>query len=298
MHISITGDLGSGKSTIAKSLCKALGYKFLSTGSIQRALAQQQGMNTLEFNKYTDHHLHIDDYIDQHLKDINVHPAPHVLDSRLAWFFVPSSFKVYLMTFEEVAAQRIMQDKSRVSEPDAASVKQKIADTKERRQIENHRFEKNYGAKFDIFKNFDLVIDTSLADVAHVTNLILTCYHVWQQKKNYRPVWFSALRIYPLKDLNIRQTNLANTAAPAPSSSLDTNQRQVEIIKAGEDFFLYRGYSQWIMAIQQKLPFIPVKIINSAKFRTRKISHKANELKLKVWEENLGFSYYHYPGTV
>lgn len=292
MHISITGDLGSGKSTIAKELCQALGYKFLSTGSIQRTLAQQQGMDTLEFNKYTDHNLHIDDYIDQHLKDINTQPDPHVLDSRLAWFFVPSSFKIYLLTFEEVAAQRIMEDKSRISEPDAASVKQKIADTKERRQIENNRFEKNYGAKLDVFKNFDLVVDTSFASIAQITELILNAYQARLAHQKYSRIWFSTLRIYPLKNISNSLIGLTNN----PSlSSVGTTQNIVEIIKSGEDFFLYRGYKIWIQALVQKHPFVPVKLIllrqPIASFTSFKSVHKS----LKKWEEKLAFKYFHYP---
>ena len=80
MHISITGDLGSGKSTVAKELCHILNYKYLSTGLLQRELGQERGMNTLEFNKFTDDNKEIDDYIDQSLKDVNNQEEPYVLD--------------------------------------------------------------------------------------------------------------------------------------------------------------------------------------------------------------------------
>ena len=88
MHISITGDLGSGKSTIAKEICKVLNFNYLSTGLIQRQLGQEKGMNTLEFNKFTDNNKQIDEYIDQKLKDINNQTESYVLDSRLGWHFI------------------------------------------------------------------------------------------------------------------------------------------------------------------------------------------------------------------
>ena len=50
MHfiISLSGMLGSGKSTIGKMLAQELGYTFYSTGSAQRKIAQEKGMMTPE----------------------------------------------------------------------------------------------------------------------------------------------------------------------------------------------------------------------------------------------------------
>ena len=40
MHITITGNLGSGKSTIAKYIRDEYGFEIYSTGTIQRKLAK------------------------------------------------------------------------------------------------------------------------------------------------------------------------------------------------------------------------------------------------------------------
>lgn len=50
MIITISGDIGSGKSTTGKLLAKKLDYKYLSTGAIQRQIAEEMGMTTLELN--------------------------------------------------------------------------------------------------------------------------------------------------------------------------------------------------------------------------------------------------------
>ena len=176
MHISITGDLGSGKSSVAKMLSDKLGYKFLSTGAIQRRLALEKGMNTLEFNNYTDHNKEIDDYIDQHLKDINNINEPYVIDSRLAWFFIKNSFKVYLNTNKKIAAQRILNDNNRISEPITTEIEKKIEESEMRRNSEMSRFKKNYGVKYDINSSFDLVLDTSYISIEEVVQKILDVY--------------------------------------------------------------------------------------------------------------------------
>ena len=182
MHISITGDLGSGKSTVAKEISQKLGFKYLSTGSIQRQLGQEKGMNTLEFNKFMNDNKEIDTYIDQKLIDINDQKDPHVLDSRLAWHFVKNSFKIYLAASDEVAASRVLNDGVRVGEPSAADLQSKINDLRERRKIEGERFEKQYGIKPNIDTDFDAVIDTSFISVSEVVDLILSRYEEYRKK--------------------------------------------------------------------------------------------------------------------
>lgn len=107
--ISITGDLGSGKSTVAGIIKAKYGYTVYSTGAVQRSLAQKYGMTTLEFNKYMESHPEIDEEIDTRLTEIGKQPGKIVIDSRMAWHFVPHSFKVYLTVSPDTAAARIMK---------------------------------------------------------------------------------------------------------------------------------------------------------------------------------------------
>ena len=51
MHITLTGNLGSGKSTIAKIMSEKYGFEIYSTGSIIRELAKERGLSVLEMNK-------------------------------------------------------------------------------------------------------------------------------------------------------------------------------------------------------------------------------------------------------
>jgi predicted cytidylate kinase len=175
-HISITGDLGSGKSTVAKELCRILNYNYLSTGLIQRQLGLEKGMDTLEFNRFMSDNQEIDDYIDDRLRAVNRQTEPYVLDSRLGWHFVPQSFKVYLTAADEVAARRVLADGKRIGEPQTHDVEAKIKDLQERRRIENERFAAKYGVRPNLAEDFDAVVDTSSASVEEVVNRILDLY--------------------------------------------------------------------------------------------------------------------------
>lgn len=175
-HIAITGDLGSGKSSVAKIICQKANYDYFSTGSLQRKLAAEKGMNTLELNYLSEKTNEIDDYIDAYLKKIDTDKTlkkPYVLDSRLAWHFVKSAFKVYLKVQPEIAAKRVFTDTSRSSEPQAADLEESKNSLLERQEVEARRFKKLYNIDYRKPQNYDLVIDSSHLSPEEVAAQIL-----------------------------------------------------------------------------------------------------------------------------
>ena len=107
IKISLAGDLGSGKTTVGKLLAARLGAQIYSTGTIQRKIATEMGMTTLELNKYSETHPEIDDRIDDGLRALDKEETDVIIDSRMAWHFVPASFAVYMAADPVVSAKRI-----------------------------------------------------------------------------------------------------------------------------------------------------------------------------------------------
>ena len=105
--ISLAGDLGSGKSTVAKILLAELGAEYYSTGSIVRSIAERMGMEIGELNVYMETHPEIDTEIDDGLVALASDPRALIIDSRMAWHFTAGTFKIYLSTDIEVASARI-----------------------------------------------------------------------------------------------------------------------------------------------------------------------------------------------
>ncbi len=159
VKISLAGDLGSGKSTVGKLLAEKFGAQMYSTGTIQRELAAKMNMTTLELNKYSETHPEVDDMIDDGLRALNEKDVSVVIDSRMAWHFVPSSFSVYMSADPAVAAARIM-NAGRESEP-FKSLDEAVRSIAERRQSEQARYMHLYGVDIKDLKNYDFVIDTS-----------------------------------------------------------------------------------------------------------------------------------------
>jgi cytidylate kinase len=257
MHITITGDLGSGKSTVAKELCRILGYNYLSTGQIQRNLALDMGMNTLEFNRFTDQNLHIDDYIDTKVKEINNVKEPHVLDSRLAWYFINSSFKIYLMALDEVAASRVLKDDKRVGEPLGTDIQGKVKELRERRESENQRFSSNYGIKPSLFTDFDAVVDTSTATVENVTQLLASLYRLHALKISTPKIWLSPIRILP-----VRTESTTDFSDKYMGEQPLFYKNPVTCYLYRREFYLCSNKNSLEECLQNKSPFIPVELIS------------------------------------
>ncbi|MDR0683446.1 MAG: AAA family ATPase [Dysgonamonadaceae bacterium] len=303
MHISITGDLGSGKSTVAKELCKILNYNYLSTGLIQRQLGQERGMNTLEFNKFTEEHREIDEYIDQKLIDINnKQTESSVLDSRLAWHFVNQSFKVYLMAADEVAAYRVFKDEQRIGEPSAIDLTDKMNDQKERLKIENNRFEKIYGIKPSLFRDFDVVIDTSSASVSDVTNLILTLYQKFEKQEKFNKLWLSPHRIYPTENIQLITTDITKKVIDNVKNLEFNIQAPVSCVLYNKDFFVFDGHEKLSACLNNNIPLIPVLLlaknsesVSSSLTVDQFVRDSFNINWIYDWENAHHFRFFHYP---
>jgi len=168
-------------------LTKKLDYNYLSTGAIQRQIAEEMGMTTLELNILTESRKDIDDKIDGYTRALNDNEENYVVDSRLAWHFIPSSYKVFLLCEEAIAAERISKDKNRKSDEENRNVQHLLKKIKERRKSEKERFKRIYNIDFEDLSNYDQVIDSAYFFPDQIVALILEgidLYYLKNEKDN------------------------------------------------------------------------------------------------------------------
>jgi cytidylate kinase len=189
--ITITGDLGSGKSSVGKLLAPKLNFKLTSVGMIQREIATRYGLSTLELNRLSELNPDIDKEIDAVYESIQRSLDGYIIDARLAWHFVPFSLKIYLQTDSEIAAKRIFSDETRRNEK-YSDISQALADLKARKESENRRFLREYGIDCSDLDNFDILIDTSYSPPEVIADLIVYLYKRYEQGLANPKRWISS----------------------------------------------------------------------------------------------------------
>ncbi|MBW3004181.1 cytidylate kinase family protein [Candidatus Woesearchaeota archaeon] len=159
MIITISGTLGSGKSTVAKILCKEFNLKYYYTGSKFRQLAEERGLDIHEFAKIAEKDRSIDIELDNWQKNLGKTEDNFLLDGHIAFHFVPSSIKIFLDGKIEERARRIFTDK--VRKETNLTFEDTLENIKKREASERKRFMEYYGIDHHDKKNFDLVVDTT-----------------------------------------------------------------------------------------------------------------------------------------
>ena len=302
LDITITGDLGSGKSTVANALCKMLNFKYFSTGGIQRQIGKEQGMNTLELNYFAEKNLDIDKYIDDFVIRLNDEEESFVIDSRMAWHFIRNSFKIYLTVNPIVAAKRVMADCHRDSEQVMEDIYEKSLNLLERRAAEDKRFKSIYGVDCGNLNNYDLVVDTTNATVEEISTLISRLFTAFSEKTSICKHWISPRLLYPTEHVNeLIQEETIKTDQSVFGLACD-KMNVVETVQLGNDLFIFNKHNFASAALHNRISLIPVVIlakddeeIHPGQSVSKFIASAFNLNLISEWEKNHGFKFGSYP---
>ena len=240
INITIAGDLGSGKSTVANHLINNINYRIESAGLIFRRLAEEHGMTAKEFNQFIESNPKYDNMVDDTIKEMGEKEENIIFDSRLAWFFVPKSFKIYMYVDVDTATERIFNDKGRISESylDMATAKKEII---ERRESEVLRYKTFYNIDINNYSNYDFIIDTSHATKDEVNDAVLNNFKAFEQGKEYDKILLSPKNL-------IIENNVENT-----------DSEDIEIEKRDGKFYVVKGFAKVRAALQEGKSLVAVK---------------------------------------
>ena len=187
--ITISGKPGSGKSSTADRVAELLGYTRHSSGDMVRRVLAKEGMSLEEYNRRANNEHDLDDKVDEELRSLRT-AKDIVIDSRLGFYWIPESFKVYLDLDLEVATARIFKDavnnKKRSSAGEGGSSLPDVArQVRQRMQNEQSRFRQLYAIDPYSTRHFDLVIDTSRHDPQSVAITVFDIYREWLNSETW-----------------------------------------------------------------------------------------------------------------
>jgi predicted cytidylate kinase len=167
--ITISGEPGTGTTTIATMLSKKTGLRMVYTGETFRELAKEHNMELSEFSTYADSNPKIDLELDARQMD-HARKGNVILEGRLAGWLMKNNkidaFTILLTADLEIRVNRIMGRENKSYN----QVKQEIL---EREKCEMERYQKFYTVNYLDNSHYDLIIDTSDLTPDEIVNKIV-----------------------------------------------------------------------------------------------------------------------------
>ena len=183
MIITISGNPGSGKSTIANSLVNELGYKRVYAGQIMRDIAKRRGITLQELGEIAKTDQSIDEGIDsQMIKEVirlDKKGDDVLVEGRVQFHICKdlNPINVYVYVDPKVAAERIFNALNNPEEAEARNeaVPKSVEDVQDknkvREKIDAARYKKVYGVDHRDPRNYNVIIDTTNVPLEKMLNL-------------------------------------------------------------------------------------------------------------------------------
>ena len=244
MHITITGDIGSGKSSVGKALAERLNMELVDSGQLYRQFSE----DVLALNKSGD--WSVDHQIDSHIEELGKAAEDKVFVSRLAWHFVPNSIKVYLMVNPLLAASRIF-NASRSTEKHK-SVDGVLYYQAERSLVEMKRYREMYNLEDPSgLSSSDIVVFIGKRNIEEVTDCVL---HAIKFKKfGYYVDPSSLLPTQGIRDFSMDKVEFYEYLTK--SDYMDFN---VDAGYFGKNLYVFDGHHRVAAAINKGINFLRI----------------------------------------
>lgn len=164
MIITISGFIGSGKTTIARSLAEHYRLLHVSAGEVFREMAMERGLSLEEFTELAERDAAIDREIDLRQKE-KAKDGDAVIDGRLSGWLLDADLKIWLKASLETRAERVAKREKK-------SYEQALTETQKREESELKRYREIYGIDLRDLTPYNVIIDTELWSAEEVVGLI------------------------------------------------------------------------------------------------------------------------------
>ncbi len=299
---TVSGEIGSGKSSVARLLAARTGAEYHSTGSLQRHLASERSMSTLEMNLLSETDATIDEEVDGFTRELAASGRDFVIDSRLAWHFVPEALKIFLLVDTNLAVERVLGDQPSRSESESyGGPDEAVRDIRARQESERRRFIGTYGVDLFRWSNYNLVIETSRITPERTVELILE--HRADDQPRTTRFWLSPRSIYPTAPVEV-------TAGAESAGLLDSMRRDgfdtaspLRIV-ASRDRGLYvlEGHRRLSCALRLGLAVVPCRLAGQGDDEiapgttvAEMLAAKPLAARIRDWEESHDFRFSSHP---
>lgn len=232
--VTVSGIIGSGKTSVSKELSALTGWRVVSAGTILRKMAEDRNVSVIELNEIAKTDSSIDKLIDDQLIALKSSTEPLIVDSRLAWHFIPSAFKVHIVVDTGIAANRVFS--ACRSDEHYRNAAEAYAANAQRQTIENERFQQYYRIDCEDWRNYNFILDSSSLLPAELAPIVLAAVEAGN----------------PGPECAIAPNRLLPTL---PMAELDASA-EVEIGVAGSKMVILSGHKRVSAALESQQPLV------------------------------------------
>lgn len=184
MIITIGGNLGAGKTTLAGKLAGTLHYEELYVGGIFRDMAAEKNLTIEQFYAQLKNDPAVEQAVDKRQADMMREKDNLVVQGRIAWYFAKSSpfgvLNILLTVAPAVGAQRSGERKENVGK----TADEMVIATAEREKMEQERYAMLYGIENHLDpSHYDVVIDTTSLIPDQVFEKVLSAVYAKESRK-------------------------------------------------------------------------------------------------------------------
>lgn len=174
MIITIGGNPGAGKTTLANRLAETLGYGQLYMGAIFREMAAERGLTIEQFYPLLKDDPSAEQAADRRQESMMRERNNLIVQGRVAWYFAKGSpfrtFNILLTVTPQVGAARIAGEKENAGR----SVREVAAATAKREQTEREHYAALYHIQDHLDPgHYDFVLDTTSLTEEDVAKQVL-----------------------------------------------------------------------------------------------------------------------------
>ena len=183
MIITISGNPGSGKSTVAKKMVHQLGCERIYAGGMMREMARERGITLEKLMELAKTDPKIDQELDtrvaEEAKKYDLEGQDVIVEGRVQYHFLPKSTKIYVWVEPRVGAERIwkdLQDQDVATERNQASansVEEVLTNNETREAGDAQRYLNLYGTDHRQKGNYDFVVDTTTITADEATQKVV-----------------------------------------------------------------------------------------------------------------------------
>jgi len=168
MIISVSGLHGTGKSTYAARLAKALRIRHVSAGALFRRIAKEKRISLEDLGKKALEDSSIDKLVDERTI-AEADKGNVVVDGQLAGWILKdrTDLRIYLTAPEPVRLERI-------AKRDKLTLEEARLQTEQRESFQRERYARHYGFQVEDRSIYHLVLDTSLGSIRDTATVLVS----------------------------------------------------------------------------------------------------------------------------